>query len=161
MSQAPYMRKSLPCNMFESDPPLVLHVLRSPIFPCCRSPLDSIQCIAPSSTGAALLATEVLSCASQGAGCHMIPDRGREAATVPSRASERARARKGRAAGHQTAQAGYQTAPPAARPGEQGNMHPQHPQVARRGAAAVRWAERCQSHHSVRLNAAACRIPLG
>jgi hypothetical protein len=77
--------------------PLLLHVLRCPISPCCRSPLDPIQRISPSSASAALLATGALSCAQQGAGCHMIPERGREAATVPSCASGRARARKGRA----------------------------------------------------------------
>ena len=81
--------------------PYVPYVPCSPISPCCRSPLDPIQWIAPCSAGAALLATEALSCASQGAGCHMIPDRGREAATVPSRTSERARARKGTAARQQ------------------------------------------------------------
>jgi hypothetical protein len=77
--------------------PYVPHVPRCPTCPCCRSHLDPIQRIAPSSAGAALLATEVLPCASQGAGCRMIPERGHEAATVPSCASGRARARKGRA----------------------------------------------------------------
>jgi hypothetical protein len=75
--------------------PYVPHVPRCPICPCCRSCLNPIQGIAPSSTGATLLATEVLSCASQGAGCHIVPEQGREAATVPSCASGRARARKG------------------------------------------------------------------
>jgi hypothetical protein len=91
------MGEFLSLEHVSAAPPYVPYVPCSPTCPCCRSHLDPIQRIAPSSAGAALLATEVLSCESQGAGCHMIPERGREAATVPSCASGRARARKGRA----------------------------------------------------------------
>ena len=83
--------------MFLQRPPMSPMSPAAQLPPAADPPLDSIQRIAPSSTGAALLATRMPSCAPQGAGCHIVPERGCEAATVVSCASRRARARKGRA----------------------------------------------------------------